>query len=333
MPIVQTTGATRAARLLEDPGFDATYGYGLDDLLACRAPDDEPDDFDEFWHGIHAEAMRVDPAAQLSPWRPMQGQPDHEVADLVYTGLDGYRIGGWVTRPIAGADEIAVVSHGYGGRREPTLDASIERALTIFPVGRGLPSRSMVPGIDGEHTGTGLRPVLWGIESPRHYSVIGSAADVWIATTVAQSLLPTARRIVFHGGSFGGGIGAMALAFDGRFDAGWLGVPSFGNQPLRVSLPCLGSGREVTEYVRTHPEAMRTLAYADAATAALRVQVPCFCGVALIDPVVPAPGQFAVAMSLAGPVWLHCYSAGHWVDGIELEVFDRDAVEKLLYAA
>lgn len=330
MPVLRMTGATHAARLRDDPGFDATYGYALDDLLECRAPADEPADFDAFWRGVKAEAMRVDPSPEISRWRRMDGHPGHEVADLSYTGLDGCRIGGWVTRPAGGADEIAVVSHGYGGRQQPTLDDTTSRALAIFPVGRGLPSRSRVPGVDGGYTGGGIRPVLWGIASPRTYSVVGSVADIWIATSIAESLAPRARRISYHGGSFGGGVGAMALAFDDRFDAGWLGVPSFGNQPLRTSLPSLGSGRDVTEHVRRHPEDLRTLAYADAATAALRVRVPCHCGVALIDPVVPAPGQFAVAMSLAGPVWLHCYSAGHWVEGVELETFDRAEVERFL---
>lgn len=328
MPVLRITGAVRAADLSEDPGFDATYGYSRDDLLACRGPDEEPDDFDEFWRGIHAEAMATDPDPVVSAWRPLDGTPGYEVADLSFAGLDGVRIGGWVTRPVGGADEIAVVSHGYGGRQEPTPRSAAPGALAVFPVGRGLPARSMVPGVDGRYTGEGVRPVLWGIESPRAYSVVGSVADLWIATGIANALLPRARRRVYSGGSFGGGIGAMALAFDDLFDAAWLGVPSFGDQPLRVSLPCLGSGRDATEHVRAHPEAMRTLAYADAAIAARRVKTPCHCEAALVDPVVPAPGQFAVAMSLAGPTWLHCAPAGHWVDGVEFPPIDREAVER-----
>jgi cephalosporin-C deacetylase len=114
------------------------------------------------------------------------------------------------------------------------------------------------------------------------------------------------------GGSFGGGIGAMALAWDSRFKSGFLSVPSFGNHPLRVTLPCTGSGESVRNYYQDHPEVLDVLAYFDSATHARRIGIPVLCECALFDPAVPPPGQFAVYNALAGPKELTVRQAGHF---------------------
>ena len=108
----------------------------------------------------------------------------------------------------------------------------------------------------------------------------------------------------------------MTLSMDDRFDAAVLGMPTFGNQPLRVTQECLGSGRIVRNHVREHPAALETLRYADAASAARRVRVPVFATPALADAIVPPPGQFSVVNALAGPVRRHALAGGHgrWRD-------------------
>lgn len=325
MPIIRSTGAASAARdLVDAPGLDPTYGMSVDELRRCGPPprEDEPADFDAFWQGIGDEARCIDPDFDLGPWRPWRyasGVPDgadhggYEVADLTYTSLDGARIGGWVVRPVDGADQIAVCGHGYLGRSEPSCDDVAPTAISIYPVARGLPTRSSAPGMGRE---AGHHHVIWGIESPRDYAVVKSAVDYSIAATVGQWLLPDATRRVYHGGSFGGGVGTLMLSIDERFDAAVLGVPTFGNQPVRITQTCLGSGQIASEYVRAHPSALQTLRYADAASAARRVSIPVFVTPALADPVVPPPGQFAVAEGLAGPVWQHVLAGGHgsWND-------------------
>lgn len=326
MPIVRSTGAVVAAReLLDPPGFDPTYGFTTTDLMRCEAPSvqDEPDDFDAFWTGVRDRARAVDPDPCVTGWRPWRyrsGIPDdkvaegYEVADLVYTSVDGARIGGWVVRPVDGADRIAVCGHGYDGRAEPACDDAAPSALCVYPVARGLPVRSSVPGIgwDGGQT----PHVTWDIESPQTYAVVKSAADFSVAATVAQSLLPGAQRMIYHGASFGGGVGAMTLSIDDRFDGAVLGVPTFGNQVVRVTQRSLGSGQFARDHVRAHPSTLETLRYADAASAARRVRIPVFATPALSDAVVPPPGQFSVINSLAGPVWRHVLAGGHgeWAD-------------------
>lgn len=89
-------------------------------------------------------------------------------------------------------------------------------------------------------------------------------------------------------------------------------VPTFGNHPLRVTLPCVGSGEAVRTYHEEHPEVMDVLAYFDAATAAGRIGVPMMVAPALFDPAVPPPGQFAVYNALPDRRELRVLRAGHF---------------------
>ena len=113
------------------------------------------------------------------------------------------------------------------------------------------------------------------------------------------------------GTSFGGGTGAMAIAWDQRFSKAYFCVPSFGNHPLRVSLPCIGSGQAVRGYYLQHPEVMEVLQYFDAASIARHIQIPVLCDCALFDPAVPPPGQFSVYNALGGGKELIVRPAGH----------------------
>ena len=300
--ITRVTGATVAPTLpLVD--FDATYGYTLDDLMACGAPGNEPADFDEFWAGVRAESLAVEPDPEIGPWEPV-GPDGVTVATISVTSLDGARLNGWLARSPGELRRALVIGHGYGGRGEPKLELP-QGCLSIQLVSRGQPGSEQpgMPSDPWEH-------VLWGIESPRSYSHTGSTADQWVATTVVAGLAPGAP-IGYEGGSFGGGIGVLAAAYEDRFDAVQVTVPSFGNHPLRITLPCTGSGKSIQEHAVDHPEVIDVLRYVDSATAATRVRVPVLCVTALADPGVPPPGQFAVATSLAGPTWLHVQPGGH----------------------
>jgi cephalosporin-C deacetylase len=281
------------------------------------APAEEPADLNSFWAGVTQEVHAVDPGPRLSDFRPLGADIDEpstrdsrfEVADLHYRSLDGVEIGGWVVRPVEGADRVMVMGHGYGGRSAPTADGVPAGTLCLQPVARGIPARSIVPGI-GDQDGK-VPHVLWGIESPRTYSHVGSVADSMLAATIGQDLIPGATRLGYRGGSFGGGIGALVLAADERFEDAHLAVPSFGNNPWRATVRSIGSGEAVRQHLQVHPEHLGTIRYTDAASAARRVRIPVFVEVALADPFVPPPGQFAVALSFAGPTWVHVTSCGH----------------------
>jgi cephalosporin-C deacetylase len=137
-------------------------------------------------------------------------------------------------------------------------------------------------------------------------------ADTWCAITALTELVPEAgARIGYTGGSFGGGIGALALPWDDRVATACLVVPTFGNHPLRLTLPCIGSGEAVRHHAAQHPEIVSVLRYFDAATAARFINIPTHVGLALADPAVPPPGQFAIYNALAGPKERFILTAGH----------------------
>lgn len=294
-------------RLSHNFPFDPTYGYGREALLRVPPTADEPADFDAFWQGLHAATRAVPPAPEI---RPAGRLGDRDVFDVAFTSAGGVRIGGWLTRPRRGPVERGlVVAHGYGGRSGPDAWLPVPKAAAIFPCARGQ-SRSQQPGIPEAAAGH----VLHGIGSRDTYVHGGCAADFcWSAASALLELVPEAGpRLDYVGGSFGGGIGALALPWDDRFRAAHLNVPSFGNHPLRLTMPCIGSGESVRQYHAGHPEVVDVLHYFDAATAARRIRIPTLVGAALFDPAVPPPGQFSVYNALPGRKELFTLTAGHF---------------------
>ncbi len=116
----------------------------------------------------------------------------------------------------------------------------------------------------------------------------------------------------FTGGSFGGGLGALALPWDNRFALGHLHVPTFAHHPIRNEYRSEGSGKSVADYVSDHPDVMDLLAYYDAATAASQIQIPVIGAPAVFDPKVPPPGQFAVTNTLPETGKICILRAGHF---------------------
>jgi cephalosporin-C deacetylase len=156
---------------------------------------------------------------------------------------------------------------------------------------------------------------VFGIESRQSYEIGHSVADVWCAANALLAKAPLARgRLFLEGGSFGGGIGMLALAWDHRFAKAYFEVPTFGFQVIRTRLPTLGSANAVQKYIATakHPaNVLRTLSYFDAGSAARFTQVPTMIAAARSDAFVAPPGQFAIYNALAAPKELVVMSAGH----------------------
>ncbi len=272
--------------------FDPAHGLGIDELRAIKPPL-APPHFDAFWRTRYAGARDVDPNPRLSESAPVH--TDWHVHDIAYTSTGGLPIGGWLLVPRTGKVRRGlVVGHGYGGRDQPDFDIPVEDTAILFPCCRGL-SRSARPPISSDSTWH----VLHDIDKPDRYILGGCVEDLWVAVSVLTSLYPEIDgRIGYSGTSFGGGIGALAIAFDRRIDRGHLVVPTFGNMPLWLTLPTVGSGHSVQTYRKTHADVLESLRFFDAATAAARIEIPMLVAVALFDPAVAPPCQFSVANAL-----------------------------------
>lgn len=290
-----------------DYPFDPTHGYDLSTLLAIAAPP-EPEGFATFWRNLYGRARSVTVAPILREISsPCSRTRSFEVE---FDSLDGIRIKGWLTRPRDGyVERGAVVGHGYGGRDGPDFHLPLARAALIFPCARGISrsARADVPDNPDAH-------VLHGIERRESYVHGGCAADtVWCAASALLELFPMAiQRLDYLGISFGGGIGALALPWDERFRRAHLNVPSFGHYPLRLSMPCVGSGESVRRYQHRTGRALETLRYFDAAVAARHIRIPMHVAAARFDPAVPPPGQFAIYNALASSKELFPLQAGHF---------------------
>jgi cephalosporin-C deacetylase len=273
--------------------FDPTCGLGLEALRAIRPPE-APPDFDTIWRTRHARALRVDPQPQLSDSASFH--PDWRVHDITYVSTDDFRIVGWLLLPRDGMVRRGlVVGHGYGGRDQPDFAVPVRQTAVLFPCFRGL-SRSRRPPISTDPQWH----VLHDIDKPDRYILGGCVEDLWVAVSVLIRLYPWLEgRIGYSGTSFGGGIGALALAFDNRIDRGHLVVPTFGNMPLWLSLPSVGSAHSVQTYQKAHGDMRKTLSVFDAAIAATRIEIPTLVAVARFDPAVAPPCQFSVANALA----------------------------------
>lgn len=285
--------------------FDPTYGYTFDQLLQLQPPP-APEGFDEFWQATYAEAMTIAPEPTLEP-RPSPN-PDYRVTVVRFNSLGGRRIGGWLIEPLKTQPTRFVVrGHGYGNPDDGWMGFDPTAiALHVHKRGFGLSRFADIPDAGAWH-------VLHGIGSKETYVHRGCVVDLWLGASAMLELFPQAAgRLEYSGGSFGGGTGAMAIAWDKRIVLAHLGVPSFGNHPLRVTLQMTGSGASVRAKYEKHPEIMQVLKFYDSATHATRITIPTHVDCALFDPGVPPPGQFTVYNAIRSPKKLFVRQAAHF---------------------
>lgn len=286
--------------------FDPSYGYSLTELLAVEPPP-EPAGFAPFWRARYRYALSVEPGMRLQA--SASSLPGFCVQDLEYQSTDAFPIRGWLLTPLSGPPRLGLVlGHGYGGIEAPPRDLPRDDAAYLVPCFRGL-SRSRRPPISADPNWH----VLHDIHLRDRYILGGCVEDVWTGVSALLEIFPNlVGHIGYCGISFGGGIGAIALAWDERIGRGHLSVPSFGHQPLRLTLPTTGSGAAVQRFARTQGNVLATLAYYDAAVAARQILQPMHVAAARFDPAVAPPGQFAVYNAIPGTKSLYVLDAGHF---------------------
>jgi cephalosporin-C deacetylase len=269
--------------------FDPTYGYTYEDLLQVPYPE-IPSDYVPFWQGLYQSALDIKPKAKIKD-RGISSN-GFRVFDVYYRSTNFARIGGWLLLPEKSSPKRGfIVGHGYGGRDAPDLHLPFKDAAILFPCFRGL-GRSLNHPISRDS----WYHVLHDIDKPRRYVHGGCAQDIWCGVTVLLRMFPELEdHLGYLGISFGGGIGAMAVAMEKRFKKAHFNVPSFGNHSLRMKLPNLGSGASVQNFYKKNPKrCMETLRLYDSAVSAQLINIPTHFACALYDPMVPPPGQFAV---------------------------------------
>lgn len=286
--------------------FDPTYGYDQAKLQSV-APPPAPDNFASFWRETYRLALAIAPRPTLKALP--SSDPNWELFEVDFDGLGGFRVGGWLAKPKGRITGGFIVGHGYGGREGPDAFADLNPNLAyLFVCGRGF-NRSSSHGLPNNSPGH----VLCHIQSREKYVLRYCVADMWSATTALIELVPeTQSNIGYRGCSFGGGIGSLAIPWEPRWTRGILEVPTFGHHPLRLTMQMNGSGEAVRHYYRTHSEVTEVLQYYDAAIAMSFTQAPCLFGVALFDPAVPPPGQWAVANGHPGKKQIVIFRAHHW---------------------
>jgi cephalosporin-C deacetylase len=287
-------------------GFDPSYGYDLFGLLEVKAPP-EPAGYAPFWTERYELAAQVAPQPRLSPSE--HAREGFRVWDVTYRSTGDFTIGGWLLEPEGERSRGAVVyGHGYGGLGQPDLALPCPDLTYFLPCLRGLGRSAREP--------ISTNPcwhVLHDIQSRDDYIIGGCVQDVWTGVSALLELRPeTSGRIGFLGTSFGGGIGAMAIAWDHRIGRGALDTPTFGHQPLRLALPTTGSGCAVQNAAQRDVHVGETLAFYDSAVAARHIRQPMLLAAAQFDPVVIPPGQFAVYNALTSPKELFVRTAGHF---------------------
>lgn len=291
---------------VEDAGydFDPRYGCSLQDLLDFPLPD-APADFADFWRAEYRQMLQHRPQVRIAQRQSLANGRVQET--VYYTSTDGCEIGGWLIYPEEEpVTTLLLEGHGYGGRAEPG-EPWQDGMAAFYPVVRGQPVLSMkdnLPSVAREH-------VVHGIGSREDYIIRGCVHDLWVAGTVLLQRFPQVSNLIYCGGSFGGGLGALLLAWDQRFHAGVLRDATFGNQPFRATQRCEGSGAGVYELYRKDPAILSTLAYFDSASAAAWIQQPVFHICSLYDPKVPPPGQFSLWRAQQSEKVLFVKRTGH----------------------
>ena len=289
--------------VLQLPDSVEFTSYPLSELLDSRPLPHPPEDFADFWLATYEELTRPRTDVRVERFESGSGRI---VQRISFRSSTGDRVLGWLVGPESGHPVRGglVISHGYGGRAEPVPEQVPADAAAIFPVAPWLPDNP--DGLPGaEH-------VLIGIGDRERYSHRFSVADIWRAASVLLEQFPgAADRLDYRGGSFGGGIGALALPWERRFRRAVLDVPSFGDFPIRLSRPCTGSGEAVRQHLTEHPQDRPMLDYFDAAISARLITIGVQVSAARLDPSVDPRGQFAVYRALGGPKQLVVRTAGH----------------------
>jgi cephalosporin-C deacetylase len=301
-------------------------GEIVQSIVRGRAQDhrtsvERPDDFDQFWDTIMADAAAI-PLNPMAERVPLRSTPEVETFEIHYDSIDGVRVAGWYCRPaesyLAPPYPGLLLVPGYIS--EPTLPKSWAKmgyaAVGVAPRGKLRSNRQFNPGYPGL--------LIRNIVDRETYSYRGFYVDAARAVDFLYSRPEVDRaRIGVHGSSQGGALTITTAAL--RPDAitcGAAGAPYLCGFMDSASLTHSYPYEEINEYLRLYPErepdVRRTVAYFDGINFAPRITCPMLVYIGLGDDVCPPETGYDLVNAMSCSTEVHAYprcahDAGiHW---------------------
>lgn len=273
----------------------------VNEVTSVEVAPDPPRDFKSFW--IETRERLNDVPIELEITRFVSND-DSDVfqAEWFANSYEGRRIGGPLIIPKDVKGPQWVYSHGYGNTDRGAARQTNLASKGFIAVGldaRGY-NRSRIPG-DPRIPGW----AVFGVEDRTQYILRGAVADVMRAVDVARAIEGAdPERTVLSGGSFSGGLSALAAPWIDNLAYLALRVPTFGAYELRRQLVKRGSGHEINTFLNTLSpgriaHVMTELRYFDAVNAAPLIRdLPVTVGLGISDVVVPGETVAAIYNAL-----------------------------------
>jgi cephalosporin-C deacetylase len=309
------------------------FDMPLEELWGYRPPVDEPDDFEEYWARVLAEATALPVDVEARPADSVVSAID--VYDVRFSGYGGARIAAWMLMPpnVAADTPVVVEFVGYGGGRgRPAewLNWSCAGFPHLVMDSRGQGGswrRADTPdvGASGEPGARGF--LTSGLAAPESHYYTRLFVDAARALSAVAGVPELAgRKVVATGTSQGGGLALAAAQLHGGVLAVAADVPFLCNFRRAVAVTDSEPYAEISEYCRLYPgrvaQAFATLSYFDVVNHARRLRVPALFSVGLADLVTPPSTVFSAFNHYAGDKAIEVYEFnGH--DGAAATHFER----------
>ncbi|MBE6366781.1 MAG: hypothetical protein E7052_02580 [Lentisphaerae bacterium] len=298
--------------------FDPSNGYTLEMLLQI-APGNEVDGFAEFWQNNYQQVMEAPLRYKVEAevWSSVDSDKTYRIK---FENYDGQSITMWIARPENSCGGL-LQGQGYSNPGAPCVSEFGLTTAYACVRGLGFSQCKNIPWMPHKH-------VLHGIDCKENYILRGVIADQWMAARVLLDMFPdTEENLCYTGGSMGGGMGALLLAWDKRFRAAYLNIPTFGSE-VRFDHQSTGSGEACRMYVLEHPEALEVLRWFDASAAAKYISIPTACAPAQFDPCVAPVGQFSIANALSDKIkTLFIREVGHFAPTLHDKKLNEDILQ------